>query len=128
MIPNRYDQYNWTANQAEIDRMYNQMAAAREQVGPDVDICADMHGRYDLPTGKKVAQRLEPLNLMWLEEPIPAENPEAYKLINESSSAPICAGKIITWPMISGSCLRSGRWTWSCRTCRSAGDSERASA
>lgn len=91
--PNRYDRHNWTANYAEIERMYNQMAAAREQVGPHIDLCADMHGRYDLPTGKKVAKRLEPLDLMWLEEPIPAENAEAYKLINESTSTPICAGE-----------------------------------
>lgn len=91
--PNKYDTYNWTANNAEIERMYEQMAAAREAVGPDIDICADMHGRYDLPTGKRVAQRLEPLNLMWLEEPIPAENAEAYRYIQESTSTPICAGE-----------------------------------
>jgi hypothetical protein len=26
------------------------------------------HGRYDLPTGLQVAKRLEPVNLMWLED------------------------------------------------------------
>ena len=91
--PNKYDQYNWTASPAEIDRMYNQMAAAREAVGPTIDICADMHGRYDAITGEKVAKILEPLNLMWLEEPIPAENTDAYKKITESTSTPICAGE-----------------------------------
>jgi galactonate dehydratase len=40
-----------------------------------------------------VAKRLEPLNLMWLEEPIPAENVEAYRRITESTSTPICAGE-----------------------------------
>src|SRR6185369_4339390 len=34
-----------------------------------------------------------PLNLMWLEEPIPAENVEAYKLISAETSTPICAGE-----------------------------------
>jgi galactonate dehydratase len=91
--PNRYDRYNWTASPAELQRMVDQMTAAREAVGPNIDICADMHGRYDLPTGKRVAELMEPLNLMWLEEPVPAENVEAYKLINESSSTPICAGE-----------------------------------
>ena len=52
-----------------------------------------MHGRYDSPTGHQVAKRLEHLNLMWLEEPIPAENPEAYKSITESTTTPICAGE-----------------------------------
>ncbi len=91
--PNKYDHYNWTAGPAEIQRMYDQMAATREAVGPNIDICADMHGRYDAITGEKVAKILEPLNMMWLEEPIPAENTDAYKKITESTSTPICAGE-----------------------------------
>ena len=91
--PNKYDSYNWTASPAEVQRMYDQMAAAREAVGPNIDICADMHGRYDAPTGERVAKILEPLNLMWLEEPIPAENVDAYKKIADSTSTPICAGE-----------------------------------
>lgn len=91
--PNKYDRYNWTAGPAEIQRMYDQMAAARQAVGPNIDICADMHGRYDFPTGQRAAKVLEPLNLMWLEEPIPAENVDAYAEIAKSTSTPICAGE-----------------------------------
>lgn len=91
--PNKYDEYNWTASPAEVQRMYDQMAAARQAVGPNIDICADMHGRYDAPTGERVAKMLEPLNMMWLEEPIPAENVDAYRKISESTSTPICAGE-----------------------------------
>ena len=91
--PNKYDRWNWTTSPAEIQRMYDQMAAAREAVGPKIDICADMHGRYDLPTGQRAAKVLEPLNLMWLEEPIPAENVDAYVEITKSTSTPICAGE-----------------------------------
>jgi len=91
--PGKYDRYNWTASPMELRRMLDQMTAAREAVGPDVDICVDMHGRYDAPTGEKVAKMLEPINLMWLEEPIPAENVEAYKKISDQTSTPICAGE-----------------------------------
>ncbi|MBL7877448.1 MAG: mandelate racemase/muconate lactonizing enzyme family protein [Cyclobacteriaceae bacterium] len=91
--PNKYDLYNWTASPGELQRMVDQVTAARAAVGPSVDICLDMHGRYDAPTGQAVAKRMEHLNLMWLEEPIPAENAEAYKLITESTSTPICAGE-----------------------------------
>jgi len=93
--PNKYDFFNWTASPAEVQRMYDQMAAARAAVGPNIDICADMHGRYDAATAQQVAKRLEPINMMWLEEPIPAENVEAYKFITESTSTPICAGENI---------------------------------
>jgi len=91
--PNKYDAYNWTASPAELQRMVDQISAAREAVGPNVDICVDMHGRYDAVTGQQVAKRLEPLNLMWLEEPIAAENADAYRRITESTSTPICAGE-----------------------------------
>jgi galactonate dehydratase len=91
--PNKYDQFNWTASPAEIQRMVDQLTAARKAVGPNIDICADMHARYDYPTGQQVAKRVEPLNLMWLEEPVPAENVDAYKLIADSTSTPICAGE-----------------------------------
>lgn len=93
--PNKYDRFNWTASPAEIQRMEDQIAAAREAVGPNVDICADMHGRYDAATAQLVAKRMEPYNLMWLEEPIPAENVEAYQYITHSTSTPICAGENI---------------------------------
>ncbi len=91
--PNKYDAYNWTASPAELDRMYNQIAAVRQAVGPKIDICVDMHGRYDAVTGHQVAKRMESLNLMWLEEPIPADNPDAYLSITSSTSTPICAGE-----------------------------------
>jgi galactonate dehydratase len=91
--PNKYDAYNWTASPAELDRMYNVIAAVRKGVGPNIDICVDMHGRYDAVTGQQVAKRMEPLNLMWLEEPVPAENIDAYKIIADSTSTPICAGE-----------------------------------
>jgi galactonate dehydratase len=91
--PNKYDQFNWTAGPAEIQRMVDQMTAARQAVGPNVDICADMHARYDYPTGQQVAKRMEPLNLMWLEEPVPAENVDALKLIAAETTTPICAGE-----------------------------------
>jgi galactonate dehydratase len=93
--PNKYDRYNWTASQGELQRMYDQIAAVREAVGPKIDICVDMHGRYDAVTAQAVAKRMEPLNLMWLEEPIPADNVDAYKLITESTTTPIAAGENI---------------------------------
>ena len=91
--PNKYDRYNWTASPAELQRMVDQITAAREAVGPEIDICVDMHGRYDAVTGEQVAKRLEPLGLMWLEEPVAAENTDAYRKIAESTSTPICAGE-----------------------------------
>jgi galactonate dehydratase len=91
--PDKYDRYNWTASPGEISRMYNQLAAVREAVGPKIDLCVDMHGRYDHVTAQTIAKKVEPLNLTWLEEPIPAENFAAFKTIAEETNTPIAAGE-----------------------------------
>lgn len=93
--PNKYDRFNWTANPMEIDRMYSAIAAVRQEVGPNIDICVDMHGRYDAVTGLKMAKMYEDLNLMWLEEPVPADNIDVYKRITQETSTPICTGENI---------------------------------
>jgi len=93
--PDRYDRYNWTASQGELQRMVDQLTAVREAVGPKIDIAVDMHGRYDLNTALAVSKRVEPLNLLWLEEPIPAENVEAYRMVSQETSTPIAAGENI---------------------------------
>lgn len=91
--PNKYDRANWTMSPGELIRMEEQVAAAREAVGPKIDICIDMHGRYDYVTAQAVAHRLEKYNLMWLEEPMPTENVDIYKSLTESTSIPICFGE-----------------------------------
>ena len=93
--PDKYDRYNWTASPGEVQRMYDQLEAVREAVGPKIDICVDMHGRYDYVAAQAVAKKVEPLNLTWLEEPVPAENIDAYRRITEETSTPISAGENI---------------------------------
>jgi len=48
---------------------------------------------------------------MWLEEPIPAENVEAYRRITESTSTPICAGENHYLAHGFGRSWRRGPWT-----------------
>ena len=40
-----------------------------------------------------MAKELEPFKLMWLEEPVPAENIDAMRDVRESTSTPICCGE-----------------------------------
>jgi galactonate dehydratase len=91
--PNKLDLYNWSVSIRELDRMVAQIGAVREAVGPDIDICVDCHGRFDEQSGMKIARAMEPFNLMWLEEPVPAEVPESYARIRASTTTPICGGE-----------------------------------
>ena len=91
--PGRWDRVNWTASNAEIDRMVKEVAFVRETLSPRVDLAVDMHGRYDATTAKRVARELERFRLLWLEEPVPPENIDVMRDIRESTVTPICAGE-----------------------------------
>jgi len=91
--PSRFDRVNWTANNSEISHMVAKVAFTRENYPKDFSLAVDMHARYDATTGKRVAKELEPFKLMWLEEPVPAENIDAMREVRESTSTPICCGE-----------------------------------
>jgi len=91
--PARWDMVNWTASNAEIDTMLGKMAFMREALDKRTDLAVDMHGRYDLTTGKRVAIEAEPFKLLFLEEPVPAENVDAMREVRESTKTPICCGE-----------------------------------
>ncbi len=53
----------------------------------------DAHWAYTGVDFLKVAQAFEDLNLLWLEDPIPAENIEAMQRVKNSTRTPICTGE-----------------------------------
>ena len=91
--PNRFDRANWTANNAEIDRMVGWVKHVRESIPKEMELACDMHGRYDAGTAKRVAKELEPFRLLWLEEPVPAEDIDAMADVRHSTSTPIACGE-----------------------------------
>lgn len=93
--PARFDRINWTASNGEIDHMLAKIAFTRELYPKNIDLAVDMHARYDATTGKRVAKEVEKFKLLWLEEPVPAENIDAMRDIRASTSTPICCGENI---------------------------------
>ena len=93
--PARFDRVNWTASNGEIDHMVAKVAFTRELYPRNYSLAVDMHARYDATTGKRVAKELEPFKLMWLEEPVPAEDIDAMRDVRASTSTPICCGENI---------------------------------
>lgn len=91
--PARFDSVNWTASNGEIDRMVKWVDHIRSNVPKQIDLAVDMHGRYDAPTGKRVAIALEPYRLLWLEEPVPPDDIDAMADIRHSTKTPICCGE-----------------------------------
>ena len=91
--PHKIDAWNWSVKPDELKLIVDQAFEIRDAVGSSMDLAIDLHGRYDATAGMKIAHALEPLNLMWLEEPVPPENIDAIAKITQSTTTPICAGE-----------------------------------
>ena len=77
----------------DLDKAIRCIAAVREAVGEQVDLLIEAHGRFDVPTGIKIAQEVAPFRPMFLEEPVPPNNLEALKAVRDKSPVAISAGE-----------------------------------
>ncbi len=77
----------------ELDKMESLVAAVRDAVGYEIDLCIDCHGVYNVRDVILLAQRLEKFNLMFLEDPVPPENIDAMGKVTAATSIPICTGE-----------------------------------
>lgn len=89
----KLDSFNWTVGAKEMTHIIDLIAGIREALGYETDLAIDCHGQFDLPSAITLAKAVEPLRLMWLEEPVPAENINALAQVRASSSTVICTGE-----------------------------------
>jgi galactonate dehydratase len=69
------------------------IAAVRSALGYKMDIGVDFHGRVHKPMAKVLAKELDQYHLMFIEEPVMAQNNEALREIAEHTSTPIATGE-----------------------------------
>lgn len=69
------------------------LAAAREAVGPQMEILIDAHGLYNVPSAVRLANKMAAHNIFWFEEPVPVESWKALKQVKEQVSVSICVGE-----------------------------------
>ena len=92
-LPSQRDEYNRGIRNDHIQYYVDVVTAMREALKPDTDLAIDAHWAYTVVDILKVAQAFEDLNLLWLEDPIPAENIEAMQRVKNSTRTPICTGE-----------------------------------
>ena len=66
----------------------------REQFGSDLKILHDIHHRLTPREAAAFAKEVEPVGLYWLEDPTPAEDQAALRLIRQHSTTPIAIGEV----------------------------------
>ena len=69
------------------------VSEVRSAVGDEVDLLIEGHGRFNIPTGIKIAGELEQFKPKFFEEPVPPDNLEALKAVRDKSPVAISAGE-----------------------------------
>jgi mannonate dehydratase len=68
--------------------------AARAKLGDDVHLLHDVHHRLTPIEAARLGKDLEPYRLFWLEDAVPAENQEGFRLIRQHTTTPIALGEV----------------------------------
>ncbi|MCV6824014.1 MULTISPECIES: D-mannonate dehydratase ManD [Halocynthiibacter] len=74
--------------------MPDALAEIRARFGPDLHILHDVHHRLLPREAAAFAKAVEPVNLFWMEDPTPAEDQDALKLIRQHSTTPVAIGEV----------------------------------
>ena len=74
----------------ELDMALLPIREIRDAVGMDMQIANDGHGKWTLPVAIRIAQAMEPYEMMWQEDLMPLLNPEALARLQAATKTPVC--------------------------------------
>jgi L-alanine-DL-glutamate epimerase-like enolase superfamily enzyme len=94
-VPTPYatDEYNRDLSPAEIDYAAALVRAVRDAVGIEVGLAIDCHWNYGVEAAIGLARALEPLRLLWLEDPVPPDNLRAIAEVQRNTRTTISTGE-----------------------------------
>ncbi len=66
----------------------------REEYGDDVHLLHDAHHRCTPIEAARLGKSLEPWHLFWLEDVVPAEAQESFRLVRQHTTTPLAVGEV----------------------------------
>src|SRR5204863_9625032 len=66
----------------------------RAEFGPALRLLHDVHHRLTPIEAARLGKALEPYALTWLEDPVPAELQDGYRLIRQHTTTPLAVGEV----------------------------------
>ncbi|MCX7012930.1 MAG: galactonate dehydratase, partial [Candidatus Sumerlaeota bacterium] len=78
---------------AYVERTVEKIAAMRRAVGSEFDIAIDFHGRVSPAMAIRLAEALEPLRPLFIEEPCLPENVDALVRVARATTIPVATGE-----------------------------------
>jgi mannonate dehydratase len=71
-------------------------AVLRQEFGYDAHFLHDVHHRLKPIEAARLGKDLEPFRLFWIEDPTPAEDQAAFRLIRQHTTTPIAVGEVFS--------------------------------
>ena len=66
----------------------------RREFGPHLHLLHDVHHRLTPVEAGRLGKAFEPYHLFWMEDPVPAELQEGFRLIRQHTTTPIAVGEV----------------------------------
>jgi galactonate dehydratase len=85
--------YEWIGTHQAIKRAVDSITRLREGLGDEIDIGVDFHAKTSPSVASIICKEVEPLHLMFIEEPCPPENVKAMARISRRTTVPIATGE-----------------------------------
>lgn len=83
----------WIDTHAVLDETVERVCAIREAAGSDLGIAVDLHGRAHKTMAKLLMKKLEPYDLMFIEEPVLCEHEDEFLELSRVAAIPIATGE-----------------------------------
>jgi mannonate dehydratase len=77
-----------------LDHVPKLFAALRDRFGFEPHLLHDVHHRLTPIEAGRLGKSLEPFRLFWIEDPTPAENQSAFRLIRQHTVTPVAVGEV----------------------------------
>jgi len=85
--------YNRGIASIEMQQWVKILEAIRKKLGDHFPLGIDLHFNYNVQDSLRFIHMVEPLNLWFVEDPIPPQNADALAVITRAAKVPICTGE-----------------------------------
>jgi len=85
---------NLWSSERYLDFVPELFSRVRSEFGDEPHLLHDVHHRLTPIEAARLGKSLEPFRLFWIEDPVPAELQEGFRLIRQHTTTPIAVGEV----------------------------------
>lgn len=78
-----------------LDRALEPFRRVRSEVGREMSVALELHGKWSVPAAKRIVSAVEPFAPMWIEDPVRLDTIPALAEVARATGIPIVAGETL---------------------------------